>query len=51
MASEEERKTQPGTADVDAFLDGVADERRRTDARAARDLIAEVTGAEPVMWG
>ena len=45
------RKTRPGTADVDAFLDGVADERRRTDAKAARDLIAEVTGAEPVMWG
>jgi Domain of unknown function (DU1801) len=45
------RKTQPGNADVDAFLDGVADERRRTDAKAARDLIAEVTGAEPVMWG
>ena len=47
----EERKTKPGSADVDAFLDGVADEGRRTDSKAARDLIAEVTGAEPVMWG
>ena len=47
----EQRKTQRGSTDVDAFLDGVADERRRTDAKAARDLMAEVTGAEPVMWG
>ena len=50
MASDE-RKTKPGPGDVDAFLDGVPDERRRTDARAARDLIAGVTGVEPVMWG
>ena len=46
-----ERKTKPGSADVDEFLDSVVDERRRADAKAARDLIASVTGAEPVMWG
>jgi len=50
-ARSDERKTQPGPADVEAFLDGVANERRRADAKAARDLIAEVSGAEPVMWG
>ena len=51
----DDRKTRPQTtgaaADVEAFLAGVDDERRRTDAKAALDLIAEVTGAEPVMWG
>lgn len=38
-------------ADVDAFLDGVVDERRREDARDVCALMAEVTGAEPTMWG
>ena len=47
----DDRKTKPGTGDVEAFLDGVQDERRRTDAQSALDLMAEVTGVEPVMWG
>ena len=47
----DDRLTQPGPGDVGAFLDAVPDERRRTDARAALELMREVTGAEPVMWG
>jgi hypothetical protein len=47
----DDRLTKPGTGDVEAFLDSVPDERRRTDAQAALDLVTEVTGAEPVMWG
>jgi hypothetical protein len=47
----EDRLTKPGTGDVRVFLDSVPDERRRKDAVAATELIREVTGAEPVMWG
>jgi hypothetical protein len=46
-----DRITQPTDADVTAFLDGVADERRRDDARAVVALMREVTGAAPQMWG
>jgi hypothetical protein len=46
-----DRKTRPNQADVSGFLDSVADPRRRADAQAAVDLMREVTGAEPVMWG
>ena len=46
-----DRITQPTDADVTAFLDGVADERRRDDARAVVALMREVTGAPPRMWG
>jgi len=45
------RKTQATEGDVDAFLAGVADERRRTDAEEALELMRRVTGVEPVMWG
>ena len=47
----DDRLTQPGPGDVEAFLDAVPDDRRRTDAQAALELMREVTGAEPVMWG
>jgi hypothetical protein len=47
----DDRLTKPGTGDVAAFLDSVPDERRRADAMAATELMREVTGAEPVMWG
>jgi uncharacterized protein DUF1801 len=47
----DDRLTRPGDGDVGAFLAAVPDERRRTDALAALELIREVTGAEPVMWG
>lgn len=51
MTQSSDRKTRPGAESVDDFLDGVLDGRRREDARRARDLVADVTGAEPVMWG
>ena len=46
-----ELKTRPTDADVNAFLDNVADERRRADARAVCDLMHKITGREPVLWG
>lgn len=46
-----EPKTTATSASAAEFLDTVADPRRRADAIAACDLIGEVTGAAPVMWG
>lgn len=43
--------TQPHDGDVTAFLDSVADERRRSEGHAVRALMEEVTGAPAVMWG
>ena len=37
--------------DVDAFLATVEDSRRRADARRVLDLMREVTGEPPKMWG
>ncbi len=51
MATGEDRKTTPSDADVEAFLDSVADPVRRDDARTVVALFREVTGAEPTMWG
>jgi len=44
-------KTQRNDGDVDAFLATVGDDTRREDARAVCDLMAEVTGDPPEMWG
>ncbi|MFV0457981.1 MAG: DUF1801 domain-containing protein [Actinomycetales bacterium] len=46
-----DRKTHPTTGDVDAFLEAVADERRRADAQAMLRLMASVSGVEPTLWG
>lgn len=46
-----ELKTKAHDASVDAFLDAVADERRRADGRTVLALMREVTGEEPKMWG
>jgi hypothetical protein len=44
-------KTQPTGDSVTAFLDGVADERRRVDGHALRELFERVTGVPATMWG
>jgi hypothetical protein len=47
-----DRKTTPDdAASVSSFLAGVDHDVRRRDAERAVELIREVTGAEPVMWG
>ena len=46
-----EMKTQANDRDVDAFLDSVDDPKRRADAKAVRELMAEVTGERGQMWG
>ena len=44
-------KTTENEGDVTAFLDAVAEEGRREDCRALLELMREVTGEEPRMWG
>lgn len=44
-------KTQRNSSSVKAFIDGVADERKRKDARAVSAMMADITGEKPVMWG
>ena len=46
-----ELKTKPTGASVQEFLDGVDNPRRREDGFALLELLAEVTGEEPRMWG
>ncbi len=46
-----EPKTRPTGASVDEFLEGVANERRRQDARTIDLLMSAATGEAPVMWG
>ncbi len=46
-----ELKTQPTDADVGAFLDEVANARRREDARTVCEMMQNITRREPVLWG
>jgi hypothetical protein len=46
-----ELKTKPTGADVEAFLAGIEDERKRADSEAICRLMAEETGQPPVLWG
>jgi hypothetical protein len=44
-------KMTPTGADVETFLEGIPDDGRRSDARALRTLLSELTGEPPVLWG
>ena len=44
-------KTRPTASSVDAFIDAVDDENKRADCRVVARMMAEITGAEGVMWG
>lgn len=44
-------KTAPTDGDVSVFLDAVTDNQRRRDAQLLLDVMREVTGQPPVMWG
>ncbi len=44
-------KTRPNDASVAAFLNGIADERRRKDAFAVLALMKKITKTQPRMWG
>ena len=42
---------QPSGGDVGAFLAGVMPAQRRADAQTLIDLMREISGREPVLWG
>jgi Domain of unknown function (DU1801) len=46
-----ENKTQATSADVTAFIAGVADEAQRADAQVITAMMERLSGAEPKMWG
>ena len=46
-----ENKTVPTDQSVDEFLNAIADEQKRTDSFALLNLMREVTGMAPTMWG
>lgn len=46
-----ELKTNRNDGSVEAFLNGIEDETKRQDAFTILEMIQEVTGAEPKMWG
>jgi hypothetical protein len=46
-----ELKTKETEADVDDFLNSVADENVRADCRRIAELMSKATGAPPKMWG
>jgi hypothetical protein len=46
-----EPKTRPTAVSVRGFIDAHPDERRRDEARVIDQLMRDVTGEKPVMWG
>lgn len=46
-----EPKTRPNDASVEAFLNAVADQHKRTDVFEVLDLMKRATGETPMMWG
>ena len=46
-----ELKTKQNQASVKAFLAGVTDDQKRQDAEKICDLMEEITGESPKMWG
>jgi hypothetical protein len=46
-----ENKTKPTTVSVTAFIDAIADETRRADAKTLVKLMQRATGEKPKMWG
>ena len=46
-----ELKTQKGDGDVDAFIGGIQDQRKREDSKALLALMEKVTGEKPALWG
>lgn len=46
-----ELKTKETGANVEKFLNGVADEQQREDAFRVLEIFKRVTGEEPKMWG
>lgn len=46
-----ELKTRKNDRSVDGFIAALDDERKRRESHALVDLMRDVTGCEPAMWG
>ncbi|MGB7876642.1 MAG: DUF1801 domain-containing protein [Anaerolineales bacterium] len=46
-----ELKTKRNKGDVEAYLNSVPDERKRQDSFTIMELMKQITGEEPEMWG
>lgn len=46
-----ELKTKPNDASVEEFLNRIEDETRRKDCRTIMEMMRQVTGENPRMWG
>lgn len=46
-----ENKTSPNEQSVEQFLNAVEDEQKRKDSFVILELMKQVTGMEPKMWG
>lgn len=46
-----EQKTKPNTGDVDEFLAQLEDPAKRADSSWLIDLMQEISGEKPVLWG
>ncbi|MGD8622390.1 MAG: DUF1801 domain-containing protein [Anaerolineales bacterium] len=46
-----ELKTQKNDARVEDFLEGVENEQKRDDSKRIVELMHDVTGEDPAMWG
>lgn len=46
-----EPKTRPTDASVEAFLDAATPAQRREDGFTLLEIMREITGEQPVMWG
>jgi Domain of unknown function (DU1801) len=44
-------KTRPTGQDVEQFLESIADAQQRQDSRTIVELMSDVTGEAPRMWG
>lgn len=44
-------KTRETEASADDFIESIEDDGKRRDCRAVAELMREVTGEEPRMWG
>lgn len=46
-----EAKTKPTERNIESYLGTIADPARLNDCRALIDLMANITGEKPVLWG
>lgn len=46
-----ENKTKPTSESVDKFIEDIEDPKRKVDSKKIIEIMKQVTGEEPVMWG